>query len=243
MENIEEALKNYGLNIKEIAVYQDCLRHGNSSITQIAKESKLKRPTTYLIVESLREKGLLVEVPVGKKIYYKPIDPEKLVDLLDRKREKLLEAMPFMRHWYNDSLKRPKVTFYEGKEQIKKIYNEIFNSTEIWAIVSLDKFFEVFTYEEDKRFFNLIKKQGGKLHDLVQYSTKNKKYLKVDYRQDISVEKFLPKDFQISTDTLVNDQNKLALVSLENESGVLIEDEDIAQTQKKIIQYIWNSVK
>ena len=52
-------LKNLGLNDKEANIYLALLQLGKSTATKIAKKSGLKRPTTYVIIEQLIDKGFV----------------------------------------------------------------------------------------------------------------------------------------------------------------------------------------
>jgi len=242
MENIKQALKEYGLNDKEIQVYQSCLKLGTASITEIAKKAEVKRPTCYLVIDELKSKGLIIAVPKGKKTIYKTIEPDKLLDNFESKRQNLEEVIPFLRHWYDQSRHRPKVTFFEGKVQIKDVYKDMFKAKEIWSMVSLDKLYEVITDEENEALFKLLDKQGGKIYDLIQYSTKAKKLIKAKYRKENSEEKLLPKDFVFETDIIVNDKNKVAIISLDNLTATIIDDEAIAHTMRAILKFFWEKV-
>lgn len=57
---IQFELKKLGLSEKEALVYLNSLRMGNISVSQIAKNSDITRPTAYRILESLEKRGLVV---------------------------------------------------------------------------------------------------------------------------------------------------------------------------------------
>ena len=67
MENLNEVIEKIGLSKKEAKVYLALLRIGQSSASLIAKNSGLKRPTTYLILEDLRKRGFVLKMPGNKK--------------------------------------------------------------------------------------------------------------------------------------------------------------------------------
>jgi len=242
MENIKQALKEYGLSDKEILVYQACLKLGAASISEIAKKAEVKRPTCYLIIDELKSKGLVITVPKGKRTLFKTIEPDKLLENFESKRQKIEEVIPFLRHWYNQSRNQPKITYYEGKVQIKDMYKDMFKAKEIWSMVSLDKLYEVITDEENEALFKLLDKQGGKIYDLIQYSSKAKKLIKAKYRKENSEEKLLPEDFIFETDIIVNDKNKVAIISLDNLTATIIDDEAIAHTMRAILKFFWEKI-
>ena len=55
--DIQEALRNFGLNDKEARVYVALLELGQTTAYAIAERSGLKRPTVYVILDDLRQKG------------------------------------------------------------------------------------------------------------------------------------------------------------------------------------------
>ncbi len=54
-----DELKNAGLSENEAKVYLAALELGETSVYRLAKKSLVKRTTTYLAVETLKEKGLM----------------------------------------------------------------------------------------------------------------------------------------------------------------------------------------
>ena len=64
---IIEALQNLGLTDKEARVYTALLKRGRTSAYGIAEESGLKKPTTYVILDDLIEKGLASRIPRVRK--------------------------------------------------------------------------------------------------------------------------------------------------------------------------------
>ena len=67
MEYIQE-LTNLGLKDKEASVYLSCLELGPSPVQPIARKAKVVRATTYVILESLMNMGLVTKFKEGKKI-------------------------------------------------------------------------------------------------------------------------------------------------------------------------------
>jgi len=238
----EKIFQRYGLTDKETKVYLAALSLGTCSITQLAKKAGLKRPTTYLIIDELLKKDLLITIPSGKITHYKAEAPETLIEKLEENKEKIEEMLPELRSIYQKSLKQPRVRFYEGKDKLLKMYEEAFRSKEIWAIFSYDKYSEVITETENRHIFNILNRQGGIIYDLMENTKKAREYARVKYRTGLSETKLLPSSSKIATDILVFD-NKTAMISFDNLIGIIIEDPSIAQIQKQMIQSIWNNIK
>ena len=71
----KESLKHIGLNEKEIQIYLSLLELGSSTVLAIAKRSGIKRPTAYLVLQSLVEKGFASRIIKGKNNKPKTILP------------------------------------------------------------------------------------------------------------------------------------------------------------------------
>jgi sugar-specific transcriptional regulator TrmB len=236
---LNEALEQFGLNKKEAQLYLTGLTLGTTSITRLANQSGLKRPTVYLILSELLKKQLFISVPKGNKIYYKVEDPEKLLQNMEQRKRQLELAAPEFKKLYSKSLTQPKVRFYEGKDKLFKVYEEIFKAKEIWAMFSPKRFLEVFSEKENEHFFKILIRHGGMLYDLLENTKEAKKLASYKYRSGVSKTKYLSKDFDFSTDTIVFDK-KIALISFANTACVVIEDEQIADSQRQMIKYIWS---
>ena len=73
-----KSLKNLGLNEKEARVYVALLQLGKATAYSVAKHSGLKKPTTYVILDDLIDKGIVSKVPRAKIMQYTAISPEDL---------------------------------------------------------------------------------------------------------------------------------------------------------------------
>ena len=118
---------------------------GLSSITDLAKIAKLKRPTAYLVLEDLLRKHLIIPVPVGKLIHYKAGDPVFLATDIETKRTLIANLLPELKYMYKHSLKLKTI-----KIDIKKTRNLIIEkkqtkSEKPQGIFTVNKFFFSFT--------------------------------------------------------------------------------------------------
>src|ERR1700692_203110 len=88
---LEKYLQEIGLNEKEAAVYLALLSVDSSSVLDLAKKTKIKRPTVYVVLETLSKKGLVSETTVGNKTHYQAEPPERLETFVERQKVVLEE--------------------------------------------------------------------------------------------------------------------------------------------------------
>lgn len=126
MTNLKKQLSEYGFSEKEANVYLAMLELGPSSAQDIAKKAGVNRATTYVMIESLKRRGLMSSVERGKKIYFAAESPQHLLVLM-REEERLVEQkrrgfealMPQFMALFNAIEDKPRVRFFEGDEGVE----------------------------------------------------------------------------------------------------------------------------
>ena len=91
------ALQQIGLAEKEAAIYLVLLSLETATAYQIAQRCRVKKPTVYVVLEDLREKGLVLKVPHAKKALYSPVDLGEYLHEQERKLAAARSALPALR--------------------------------------------------------------------------------------------------------------------------------------------------
>lgn len=136
-------LQNIGLSELEAKIYELLIKNGETPISQVISETRLKRPTTYKILYSLQDKGLVTIYDVKKKLHARPESPAKLLELADKRSEIVEQArgslqafLPSLTSLYIQSTEQPVVKTFEGINGLKKIYeNILLEGKPIYALV------------------------------------------------------------------------------------------------------------
>lgn len=235
--NIEQALQSIGLTQKESAVYMSCLELGQDSITHIAKKSGIKRPTVYLILESLQARGLINTVTKGKRTFYGGEEPQKLIGLLAEKQRSLQTVLPFLEALNNRRSEKPKVRFYEGKEGVLRIYEEMFEEKEMRFWGSMEVVSKEF--EEVIRWFTKISDTKKiRVFDLLTDTPRDRAYAKRVKRPGYEI-RFFPKDLTTALDTMIG-ETKISLNAFSPEPyGIIIESKAIADSMRSLWELAW----
>ena len=88
------------------------------------------------------------------------------------------------------------------------------------------------------KMLKMFRERGGKIRDLLDDSAEARAYAKSAYRKGLGPAKYLPKDFKMGTDMLIAG-DKVSLISYSAMVGLLIENAEIAQTQKQTFEFMW----
>jgi len=242
MKDISKTLEKIGLNRKESLIYTVLLKGGKMTVTEISKSSDVKRATVYEYINTLLLKDFIVRVPVGKRMFYSATNPKKILANFENKKKSLEASMDEMLGLFNESIDKPKVLFYEGKRELRKIYDDIFQSMgDTYSIFPPKSFFSNFSEREYAEFDKVIKSNSFKMKDLMVQQEGLKKVLAIREKQEHKDQqtKILPKWFESNVDVIIY-ENKVALISLGNLSAIVIENKDIGDFFKNIHKFLWS---
>ncbi len=127
---IKELLAGMGLNAKESRIYMVVLERQRVTPAQVAKITKINRPTVYGIVKKLSARGLLVEDLGSKTLYVMPTPPGDLAQLVKKEEEdsrakiKLIEELSreLLAAKSGATYPVPKIRFIEEADLEKYLY-------------------------------------------------------------------------------------------------------------------------
>lgn len=239
MQNI---LKNYGLNEKEISVYLATLELGEATGFQIYKKTALKKPTVYYVLDELQKRGLINQTKKVKKRFFVAEDPEKIKNDLVEKLKIFDELLPELRSIYNSKVNKPKLRFYEGREGIKEVYKDTLRyKGEILAFASeslLRVIGKEFSDEYvEKRVKNEISVRAiMPSSDLLHKSYTQKNLAQLRVAKLIDEKKY---NFPVEINIYAN---KVALMSFRDELGLIIESDEISKMIKMMFEYFWRTL-
>ncbi len=248
MDNFKENLNALGLKEKEIDVYLAVLKLSKGTITEISRKTSIKRTTVYEYIECLLNKRMLYKTAEKKRIFYCAENPKKLTRILDQekkvlelKRKTIENIIPGLESLFLSSFKKPGISFYEGKDGIKEVYRQIFNTHKnIHSIFSPENFFKLFSTKENHDLLMSLYNNGGMLYSLIEKIDSPIEALNNETYKKFIKRKFLPKGFKHETDLLVVDDT-VAFISFENMIGIIIKDKAISQLQRSFLSLIWKN--
>lgn len=133
--NNELLVKSLGMSEKEARVYLAILGLGSSTIQPIANRSGVKRTSIYYFIDHLVVLGLVDKSKVGGRLRYTALSPSRLVELQQQRLRQVEQTLPEFLSLFNISAKKPKISYFEGPEQMKNIIlEEARCKTEAWYI-------------------------------------------------------------------------------------------------------------
>ena len=147
--------------------------------------------------------------------------------------------MPLLLALDNKNEIKPRLRFYEGKEGVARIYDEIYEARELrfWgSIKSLEKDFA----DTLAWFIKKSKKEKPRVYDLLIADEAGRAYAEKAAGPNYQI-RFVPPDAKINIDSVIFG-DKLALAAFAPEPhGLIIESKDIANSFRALWQMAWNS--
>ncbi|MBI5221147.1 MAG: hypothetical protein HY978_04955 [Candidatus Liptonbacteria bacterium] len=241
--SLSEDLKRLGLYASEAKVYVFLLQRGLTTPPQIARGTGIARTNCYHILRELKDKGLTMEQLKGKRRAYSARDPKSLLAELDRQREEAESLIPALRALYVTQKHKPSISFFEGWEEVRQLYEQILSAEKIVAIGSTEQLAKV-----DHKFFSWYQRQMAKrkiiFYDLLTYASGEKTAKEIKAVAGALHEiKLLPPRYQdIPTDIMIWHDN-VALISLQEPIfGTLLTSAPLAKTFRALFELLWEKL-
>lgn len=126
-----ELLKKLGFSARECRVYSVSFRLGPQPASVVARKLRMNRVTVYIILKNFVSKGFAKMFIKRGVQFFSVITPRELVNYAETKSEEwkilsneFLKSIPEFLQYSQHSQALPKVSFYEGIEGIKEVYND-----------------------------------------------------------------------------------------------------------------------
>lgn len=243
MKNIlQNTLNSIGFTEKESLIYLTLLELNESLPSTISRKSGVKRPTTYVILEQLQKKGFVSHISKKGNLFYRAVDPSLLLEEEKNKFLKLQNVMPLLQKLNQKFEVTPQMSVYEGKEGLIQIMEDTLTAKSdlsCWANpnIAMDLLEDYYPTYVKKKVERKIWLRGIFCYDNIglKFKTRGKEELREVYL--VPVEKFpFKNEINIYDD-------KVAIISHQDQIGVIIQNQNIADTQKAIFNLAFEYAK
>ncbi len=119
---LEQVFQEVGLSQNESLVFLALNALGPAPAAHVARASKVKRSTTYFVLEQLVERGIVSATRGGKADIYRALEPQKVVDFYSRKLESLRDAIPELERLRRAEIELPAHQIYRDSEIRGKLF-------------------------------------------------------------------------------------------------------------------------
>jgi len=243
---INPILEMAGLDPKEALVYEEILQNGKIAVLNIAKNLNIKKGDLYNVLNRLEKQKLIYPLKEYKRLTYSVTNPEVLEGAILAKEKNIKEAKNRLFELfslYNLNKGKPGIRFAQGIEGIKKIFNETLKSkTEILAYADASGWLTHLP-QYTKWYATERIRKNIKERVIITDTARAQEYMR-SYDAKVTKYKFISHDkYNFSMEMDIFD-NKVVYATLrEPFIALMIEDKEIADTQRSIFELTWNSIK
>lgn len=241
-----KVLESAGIPQKAAEIYLSLLEKTKATISEIAHFTGIKRATCYEYVDLLLKENFIERLPIGKRMFYAAIEPKKVLQSFRKKASLLEKTLGELEKARDSAVNKPRVIFYEGKRELRQIYEDLFKTIgDACSIFPAETFFQNFTADDYDEFDKETSKHALKSRDLFVVDKYYKKIKEIRDKNSADgkdkLDKKLPSWFNSNVDVLIY-ADKVALISLRDLSAIVIENKDIADLFKNMHSFMWKAL-
>lgn len=249
----QNVLKNLGCKPDEIDVYITLLQLGTQPASVVARTLDKKRTTVRVYLEHLAKEGFVRFHWKGKTQYFTAEKPTETLETLRHNKTKTAERwdenirafstiLPELTSIIRQDVNIPKVTYYEGIHDLKRMYIDTLSSkTEILCLSSVEDLWDLFGKKYDQWYVNKRMKNGISVRYIAKDTPIERQETKKDKEYLRQSRHLPPKLFDISNEINIYD-GKVSIITLKNEKiGILIENKEIYHSMKIMFEILWKT--
>lgn len=239
----EQILEELGLGKNEVKVYLALLSLGESKVDEISKKSGIYRRTIYDALKGLIKKGLVNYIIKGKKKYFTASNPKTLLNLAKEKENQIKKILPTLLALREKKEQEIKTEIYTGKQALKNLIQEQFESGEFLGIGITSKAWELFPFSMHHMIKKMVKhKTKAKLlihKEAQKIIEKTKRKLKI---KNVEI-RYLPKEYYTPSTTMIWKNKVSTSYYGQTITIIVIENKEITKAYRNYFNLLWKIAK
>ena len=229
-----------GLSTKEASVYLANYELGETTASRISKKSGIKRPTTYIELENLINKGLVSQSLRKNLKYYTAQSPKMILSILDENKKELENNLSEILALGSAIDKKPSVSYFEGEEGLKEVYRDTLSTPnkeiQSWfaglSSLGSDSF-------QEKTYVPERLKKNIRIRTILPNTEKLLPYIGKNIQQLRKSKMVSETKFNMENEIMLYDKNKTAIMNFGDKIGIIIESPKIHDSIKQIFELMW----
>lgn len=234
--NEKETLMELGLTEGKAEIYLAVLNQGDCLVSTIAKVTGAHRTHIYDTLEKLSLKGLVNFSIKENRKYYRVTNPERLLDNLKEKQEKIELLLPSLLQKADASKGEAVVELYKGVQGMKIILRDLLANTKEFFLCGKARFEEVLPKYFVEKIVNEMNRKKIKEFMILE---KKQKIIKAKYGKY----KYINKKYLFPTAALIFEDKVALFIWKQPIYVILIKDTDISESYKKHFNLLWSFAK
>lgn len=249
-QDLESILSSLGLPPTSSKIYRELLENGETTARFLSEKLDITRPSTYDHLALLVKRGLVVEKKKENKTYFAADDVRHIDQALETHIEKLQAQKKLFSTMLPSLLKgssqeAPKIKFYEGKEGLAYLVNDILwcKDETIYTLWPYEEMLKVLGKDVLTKFNDRRLQRKIAIHALWPHGSKQANDYIWNGKDAQTKRRHAPKEFVFSMGyTIYGD--KVSFVSSTREVfGFIVQSKDFAELMCGQFKVLWSASK
>lgn len=241
MDTIEykNKLISLGLTERQAIVYVGALELGIFSVSSLATKTNIKRPTCYLVLDELAQKGLVSVVANSKKVQYKAESPDILKTQAETQMAIAQRLSGDLLKIFNPKSEGPTMRYFSGQKALQSIFDDVLKvKTKEYLFIGSGR--DVIDLVGKEYIDEWLRQRVEKNIRAKSIRMKSTEVMEDIYQTNVLRElKIAPDSIHIAETIFIYD-NKVAIISTAQENfGFIIENKEFAGTMKGLFSAMW----
>jgi HTH-type transcriptional regulator, sugar sensing transcriptional regulator len=252
MQEITNILAKLGLTETESAIYLTGLGYSAIGVSELEKQTRIKRTTIYHALNTLMQKGLVSKKGVEGRLIFSMTHPENIkrlldneINLIENRKKELDEIIPLLVAQKNQKSSEIKVMHYEGIQGIKLVVEEaLYCKSKHWDIIAPEKnFFSEFDEEYADYYLKTRKENCVTARTLWEYNLPKRILTSEDIRERCP--RYIPEIMhgKFKSVIIIFDDKVAIISSLKELSAILIQSKEVHDSMLAMFEGIWQNSK
>jgi sugar-specific transcriptional regulator TrmB len=229
----KQQFQELGFSEGEAEIYLALLKHGKTSVMQLAKLTGRHRTHIYDTIEKLKEKGLISETLIDNKKFILASNPENVLSYLKEKEETAQKLVQDLKSLQTQE-KELNVETFKGLAGLKSVFRDILKEKQDYV-----------GYGEGGRFQKLLPEffsqfQGQSEALKIKLKLILKKGINVPSRKSLEVRHL---DYVSPSTTFIYSDKILIIIWEPFPTAIRITDKQTAQSYKGYFELLWRLAK
>ena len=240
MINTNGILKQIGFSNIAEQIYLILLKKGACSIAEISQFTGKYRPTIYKTLPDLISANLVTKLSKGKRILYNAESPAIISTLIKKQIENTDEILPTLINIFKDKDKKLKASFFEGKEGIATVYEQLISSTK--KEETIYRYESPRDYSMNKRYYpSLYWKRAGSTGDVNKCVITNQKTHQKRHKNINRFSKAVDIPFEDNITELIGN-DKVIFIDYDTKTAMMLENKRFADFQRSIFKILFEKI-
>lgn len=217
-------------------------------MSELATQINIKRPTLYVLVKDLQQRGYVTAIPQGKRKLYDATPPTVFEQHIAMQTQGLKEVLPSLLATRQKTQMLPEITVIMHEDELRKLYASIYDSIRnkelVWFLTSIGDVERHMPWVLEEFLASLTSTENPHVRELLRWDNPGKAYTrKLRIAGHTHPCGLLQKGIAIRND-LVLWKDHIAVISVTKRPwALIITDSSIFSTVQALYEFAWATRK